>query len=97
VTDKQNEPQPYQYKVYDTSFKSLLQDQPRETLSFFVGGIEYQEELSEKALKPSLTVDSIFLVKRDGVLEILHLEIETEPKSEMPHRMLEYYGILYRK
>ena len=66
-------------------------------LSFFVEGIEYQQELSEKALKPSLNVDSVYLVKRDGVLEILHVEIETEPKSEMPHRMLEYYGILNRK
>lgn len=66
-------------------------------LPFFVEGIEYQQELSEKALKPSLTVDSIYLIKHDGVLEILHVEIETEPKSEMPHRMLEYYGILHRK
>lgn len=97
MAEEQKETKPYQQQVYDTSFKSLLQDQTREILSFFVEGIEYQQELSEKALKPSLNVDSVYLVKRDGVLEILHVEIETEPKSEMPHRMLEYYGILYRK
>lgn len=88
---------PTAYQQYDTSFKSLLEDHTIEILSFFLEGLEHAIELSDKALKPSLKVDSLYLIKQEGVQKILHAEFETEPKSDMPHRMLEYYGILYRK
>lgn len=92
LSGEQEELKPYQQQVYDTSFKSLLQNQTVEKLSFFLEGIENAKELSEKALKPSLNVDSAYLIEQDGVEKILHIEFETDPTSEMSHRMLEYYG-----
>jgi len=97
LSEQLDELKPYQQQVYDTSFKSLLQNQIVEKLSFFLEGIENAKELSEKALKPSLNVDSAYSIEQDGVEKILHIEFETDPTNEMSHRMLEYYGILYRK
>lgn len=83
--------------MYDTSFKSLLQNQTVEKLNFFVEGIESARELSEKALKPSLHVDGAYLITQNRVEKVLHVEFETDPASDMPHRMHEYCGILFRK
>src|SRR4051812_43767365 len=96
MVEKQ-EPKLYQQQVYDSTFKSLLEDQPQEMLSLLVEGMEYVHELSESAQKPSLRVDRVYQVFHLGMLHILHIEFETDAHSEMPLRMLEYYGILYRK
>lgn len=97
MSEKQQESKSYQQQVYDTSFKSLLQNQTVEKLNFFVEGIESARELSEKALKPSLNVDGAYLITQNRVEKVLHVEFETDPASDMPHRMHEYCGILYRK
>ena len=97
MSKEQQESKPYQQQVYDTSFKSLLQNQTVEKLNFFVEGIESARELSEKALKPSLNVDGAYLIQQNRVEKVLHVEFETDPASDMPHRMHEYCGILFRK
>jgi predicted transposase YdaD len=97
LSEEQQEPKSYQQQVYDTSFKSLLQNQTVEKLNFFVEGIESARELSEKALKPSLNVDGAYLIYQNRVEKVLHVEFETDPASDMPHRMHEYCGILFRK
>ena len=97
MSDKQEESKPYQQQVYDTSFKALLQNQTAEKLNYFVEGIESARELSEKALKPSLNVDGAYMIRQNGIEKVLHVEFETDPASDMPHRMHEYCGILFRK
>jgi predicted transposase YdaD len=92
MVEKQ-EPKLYQQQVYDSTFKSLLEDQPQEMLSLLVEGMEYVHELSESAQKPSLRVDRVYQVLYLSMLHILHIEFETDAHSEMPLRMLEYYGI----
>ena len=66
-------------------------------ISTFIDDIENPVELNETALRPSLRVDRAYLVLRRGKQRIVHMELETSPDSDMPLRMLEYYGILYRK
>jgi len=97
MTEKQ-EPKPYQQQVYDSTLKSLLQDQPSELLSLFINGIEVLQSLDGEAIKPTtLRTDRCFLVKKAGKRKVVHLELETGADSEILSRMLEYYGILYRK
>lgn len=88
---------PHQQQAYDSTLKSLFQDQTLEMLSTFLDDIENPVELNEMALRPSLRVDRAYLVRRRGKQRIVHMELETSPDSDMPLRMLEYYGILYRK
>ncbi|HEU0003071.1 MAG TPA: hypothetical protein VFQ36_19315 [Ktedonobacteraceae bacterium] len=95
MSEKQQESKSHQQQVYDTSFKSLLQNQTVEKLNFFVEGIESAIELSEKALKPSLNVDGAYLITQNRVEKVLHVEFEADPASDMPHRMHEYCGILF--
>jgi hypothetical protein len=45
LSEEQLEPTAYQQ--YDTSFKSLLEDQTIGILSFFLEGIEHAKELSD--------------------------------------------------
>jgi hypothetical protein len=87
----------YQQQAYDSTLKSLFQDQTVEMLSFFIEDVENPIELSETALRPSLRVDRAYLVQLKGKQRIIHMELETDTASDMPLRMLEYYGILYRK
>ena len=91
------EQKPYQQQPYDSTLKSLLRDQAEELLSLFVEGAEYQDELSEESLKPPLRADRVYLVTYRGKLHVLHIELETATDSEIGERLLEYFGILYRK
>lgn len=36
-------------------------------------------------------------ISRKGKIHILHIEFETDADSDMPERMLEYFGILYKR
>lgn len=95
---EQQESKPHQQQVYDSTLKSLLQDQPGEMLSFFLGDVEYLQPLDGEAIRPTtLRTDRCFLVKATDMEEIVHLELETAADSEILCRMLEYYAILYRK
>ena len=89
--------QAHQQQAYDSTLKSLFQDQTIEMISTFIDDIENPVELNETALRPSLRVDRAYMVRRKGKQRIVHIELETSPDSDMPLRMLEYYGILYRK
>ncbi|HCI79536.1 MAG TPA: hypothetical protein DHW02_07590 [Ktedonobacter sp.] len=89
--------QAQQQQAYDSTLKSLFQDQTLEMISTFIDDIENPVELNETALRPSLRVDRAYLVHRRGKQRIVHIELETSANSDMPLRMLEYYGILYRK
>ena len=97
MTEKQ-EPKPYQQQVYDSTLKSLLQDQPGELLSLFIDNVEVLQSLDGEAIKPTtLRTDRCFLIKKTSKRKVLHLELETGADSDILPRMLEYYGILYRK
>ena len=93
----QPQQQAQQQQAYDSTLKSLFQDQTLEMISTFIDDIENPVELNETALRPSLRVDRAYLVHRRGKQRIVHIELETSANSDMPLRMLEYYGILYRK
>ncbi len=93
----QPQQQAQQQQAYDSTLKSLFQDQTLEMISTFIGDIENPVELNETALRPSLRVDRAYRVQRRGKERIVHIELETSADSDMPLRMLEYYGILYRK
>ena len=94
---KQRETKSQQGQPYDSALKALFEDQLREMLSFLVEGVEYQEELKEEILKPPLRADRVYLVKYLEVFHVLHVELETQWSDEIIYRLLEYFGILYRK
>lgn len=87
----------YQQQAYDSTLKSLLEDQAEEIIPFLVEGAEHEQELSGEALKPPLRADRVFLVRYQEKQHILHIELETGPDSEIAYRLLEYYGILLKK
>jgi hypothetical protein len=103
MTEKQ-EPQAYQQQPYDSSFKALLDDQPISMLSFLFGEeVENAQELKEALLKegtkPSLRVDCAYMVRKRGQAAeyVGHVEFEVSPSREIEARLLEYFGLLYRK
>ena len=87
----------YQQQPYDSTLKSLLEDQAGEIIPYLVEGAEHEKELSGEALKPPLRADRVFLVRYQEKQHILHIELETGPDSEIAYRLLEYYGILLKK
>ena len=95
--EQQKEPQLHQQQPYDSTLKSLLEDQAREMISVLLEEAVYLQELGGEALKPPLRADRVYLINYRGKLYILHIELETRADSEMPYRLLEYYGILHRK
>lgn len=97
MTQDAQEPSPAQQQVYDATLKALLNDQPQAMLSFFLDDVVYLNELSETAPKPPLRVDRAYLALYRGEQHVAHIEFETDADSDMPLRMLEYFGILYRR
>ncbi len=60
--------------------------------------VEYLQSLDGEAIKSAtLRTDRCCLIKHKGKSKLLHTELETVADSEILSRMLEYYGILYRK
>src|SRR5713226_9695010 len=81
MTEKQ-EPQSYQQQPYDSSFKALLDDQPRPIPSFLFGEeIENAQELKESLLKegtkPSLWVVALGLYEAYEVFNRRLVELYT--------------------
>jgi len=92
---------------YDSSFKALLDDQTLAVLSFLSGeDIEEAQELKEALLKqdtikPALRVDCAYMTRNRGEASteayVTHIEFETAPTLEIEARLLEYFGLLFRK
>ena len=68
----QEQQQTHQQQAYDSTLKSLFQDQTLEMISIFVDDIENPVELNETALRPSLRVDRAYMVQRKGKQRIVH-------------------------
>ncbi len=97
IVAEQQGPKPYQQQLYDSTLKSLLQDQTDEILNFLIGDISFIQALDGEALKPSsLRTDRFYQVLQRGKIKVAHIELETAPDSELPYRMLEYFSILYK-
>lgn len=97
MTQDTSELSPAQQQVYDATLKALLNEQPQAMLSFFLNDVVYLHELSETAPKPPLRIDKAYLALYKWIQHIVHIEFETDADNDMPLRMLEYFGILYRR
>src|SRR5947209_7130759 len=81
---------------YDSSLKILFEGHAAEIMHHLLK-VEHVDELGTEVLKPPLRADRVYLMLYEGMLGILHAELETASDSEMDYRMLEYYGSLLRK
>ena len=86
-----------QNQPYDTSLKSFLEGLATQVIPELLSGAEVEEELNGEILKPPLRADRIYRIRYKGEECILQVELETQANSKMAHRLLEYYGILFRK
>jgi hypothetical protein len=106
---KRNAREPGDTQPYDTSFKALVDDQTIAMLSYFFGeevlsAQEVKESLFKReTIKTALRVDGVYAMqsRKHGQQRIRsflgHMEFETAPTNEIICRLLEYYGIMYRK
>lgn len=87
-----------QQQPYDSTLKALFEESTVDMVSYLIGEpVEQLTELSGEVLKPPLRVDRGYMVWSQGRERIVHIELETEEDGETPVRMLEYFGIFYRK
>ena len=83
---------------YDSTLKALFEANTADMLSFILGGpVEQITELTGEVLKPPLRIDRTYKVWCNGKLRIAYIELETDGGNDMGARMLEYFGIVYRK
>ncbi len=75
-------------KPYDTSLKSLLQEQVADMLPYLLPGSEFEQELNVEVIRPTMLTDRVYRVRYRGQQHILHLEMETGSLVEMPTRLL---------
>jgi predicted transposase YdaD len=81
-------------KNYDSTFKSLADDDPRGLL-FLFSGIPLTadvviEPLPREVTAPALQVDHIYRIKTADRQWIWHIEVQTHYKSDLPERILQY-------
>lgn len=62
-------PQPY-----DSTLKSLLEDQAAEVIPYLLAGTELLGELNDEMLKPPLLADRVYRIRHQGLPCILHIE-----------------------
>jgi predicted transposase YdaD len=79
---------------YDSTFKSLADDDPRGLL-FLFSGIPLTadvviEPLPREVTAPALQVDHIYRIKTADRQWIWHIEVQTHYKSDLPERILQY-------
>ena len=86
-----------QQQPYDNLLKSLLEDQEKQMLPYFVPGAEYLETLNVEAVRTPLRVDHVYLVRHKGRKKIAHLEFESGPNNDMAARLLDYHSYLFLK
>jgi predicted transposase YdaD len=79
---------------YDTTLKTLFQAPPQQLLRLLVGG-QAREMLTVEY--PTVRMRRPDLVVRLTDDRLYHLELQSDHDAEMPWRMLEYYGLLYRQ
>jgi hypothetical protein len=82
---------------YDSSLKSFLEGLAAQVIPELLAGAEVEEELNGEILKPPLRADRIYRIRYKGAKSILQVELETQANAKIAHRLLEYYGILFRK
>jgi hypothetical protein len=80
----------HQQQPYNSTLKSLFEEQTGEMISFIVEGAEYLQELSGEALKPPLRADRAHLVSDKGEECVAHFELQAGSDSAIVHRLLEY-------
>ena len=94
-------PKPHQQQVYDSTLKALFQDQTEDMLSLLLGEVELAEAIDGEVIKSAtLRTDRCYRFKRTKEAEkeeLAHIELETAFDNDILPRMLEYYGLLYRK
>lgn len=97
---------PTRSKPYDNAWKAFLANHIQEALPFLidpenvyglVGSEIKYERCDSELLKPPLSVDSIHKIFIHKVFSGLQVEFQTLDDEEMDYRMIEYFGILYRK
>ncbi|TMC20290.1 MAG: hypothetical protein E6J34_13000 [Chloroflexi bacterium] len=83
--------------LYDSSLKALLEGHTAEILTHLLPEVKVGKELNSEVLKPPLRADRLYLARYGRQVCILHIELETRVSGTIVYRLIEYYGILYRK
>nr|MDQ2715465.1 hypothetical protein [Chloroflexota bacterium] len=85
------------HKPYDTSLKSLLQEQVADMLPYLLPGSVFEQELNVEVIRPTMLTDRVYRVRYRGQQHILHLELETGSLVEMPARLLFYHAGIFER
>ena len=80
---------------YDTTFKHWLARYGPEIVSALFPSMIYEDVLEEEVMRPMMRVDKVFKVRYDGIVHILHLEVQTRAESHFPARLLSYTANLH--
>ena len=84
-----------QSQSYDSSLKTLVQQQASDILPLFLPGAIYEGTLNVEIIRPMMRVDKVYRVGYRGEEHILHLEFESGADSHMCARLLAYNAVLY--
>ena len=80
---------------YDTTFKHWLARYGPEIVSALFPSMIYEDVLEEEVMRPMMRVDKVFKVRYDGIVHILHLEVQTKAESHFAARLLSYTANLH--
>ncbi len=87
-----------QQQPYDNILKSLLEGQEEQILPHLLDEeIVYLDTLTIEVMRTLLRTDRVYKVLYRGREHILHLEFETDSKSFMDSRLLDYHAYFYHK
>ncbi|SRR6266487_16592 len=87
-----------QQQPYDNILKSLLEGQEAQILPYLLDEeVVYLDTLTIEVMRTLLRTDRVYKVLYRGREHILHLEFETDSKSFMDSRLLDYHAYFYHK
>src|SRR5216110_204438 len=77
-------------KYWDNNIKSLVGDNPQALVSFLLAGAVYQGELDRELITRTIEADVLYHVEWNDEPIVLHVELQSTRKSNMPRRVWEY-------
>ncbi len=82
--------------VFDTSFKTWVNQRPVDIVPLLLTDAVYEETLNVEIIRSTMRADKVFRIKYHGKDHILHLEFETGLDEDLRTRLAVYNIVLYR-
>ena len=82
---------------YDSSIKSIFEEDAATILPNLIEGVELIEALDVEILRTPLRADRVYRVRYKGRPHTLHIEFQSGPDEEMAYRLADYHIYLLRK